>query len=98
MLKVSATFLAPIKTSRFSSQLINDNTDTYTAATTDAINYQVVTASAGTSMKIAFIAVRVFVLTGTVSPFTFFHVKVIVAPTTAEPVSVFKVPENSHSS
>ena len=35
----------------------NDNTDTYSAATTDAINYQVVTASAGTSMKIAFIAV-----------------------------------------
>jgi hypothetical protein len=34
-----------------------DNTDTYSAATTDAINYQVVTASAGTSMKVAFIAV-----------------------------------------
>jgi hypothetical protein len=37
--------------------IFNDNTDTYTAATTDTINYQVVTASAGTSMKIAFIAV-----------------------------------------
>jgi len=35
----------------------SDNTDTYSAATTDAINYQVVTASARTSMKIAFIAV-----------------------------------------
>ncbi|MGA8083556.1 MAG: hypothetical protein WB988_17015, partial [Candidatus Nitrosopolaris sp.] len=34
-----------------------DNTNTYSAATTDAINYQVVTASTGTSMKIAFIAV-----------------------------------------
>jgi len=37
--------------------IFNDNIDTYSAATTDAINYQVVTASAGTSMKIAFIAV-----------------------------------------
>jgi uncharacterized membrane protein (Fun14 family) len=30
---------------------------TYSAATTDAMNYQVVTGSTGTSMKIAFIAV-----------------------------------------
>jgi hypothetical protein len=37
--------------------IFNDNTDTYSAATTDAMNYQVVTASAGTSMKVAFIAV-----------------------------------------
>jgi hypothetical protein len=37
--------------------IFTDNTDTYSAATTDAMNYQVVTASAGTSMKIAFIAV-----------------------------------------
>jgi hypothetical protein len=40
-----------------STGIFNDNTDTYSAATTDAINYQVITASAGTSMKIAFIAV-----------------------------------------
>jgi hypothetical protein len=37
--------------------IFNDNTNTYSAATTDAINYQVVTASTGTSMNIAFIAV-----------------------------------------
>jgi hypothetical protein len=37
--------------------IFNDNTDTYSAATTDAINYQVVTASTATSMKVAFIAV-----------------------------------------
>ena len=37
--------------------IFNDNTDTYSAATTDAIDYQVVTGSTGTSMKIAFIAV-----------------------------------------
>jgi hypothetical protein len=37
--------------------IFNDNTNTYSAATTDAMNYQVVTASAGTSIKIAFIAV-----------------------------------------
>jgi hypothetical protein len=37
--------------------IFNDNTNTYSATTTDAINYQIVTASAGTSMKIAFIAV-----------------------------------------
>jgi hypothetical protein len=36
--------------------IFNDNTNTYSAATTDAINYQVVTASTGTSIKIAFIA------------------------------------------
>ena len=35
----------------------NDSTDTYSAATTDAINYQVVTGSTGTSIKIALIAV-----------------------------------------
>jgi hypothetical protein len=37
--------------------IFNDNTDTYSAATTAAIDYQVVTGSPGTSMKIAFIAV-----------------------------------------
>jgi hypothetical protein len=37
--------------------IFSDSTNTYSAATTDAINYQVVTASTGTSMKIAFIAV-----------------------------------------
>ena len=37
--------------------IFSDSINTYSAATTDAINYQVVTSSAGTSMKIAFIAV-----------------------------------------
>jgi hypothetical protein len=37
--------------------IFNDNTDTYSAATTDAINCQVITGSTGTSIKIAFIAV-----------------------------------------
>jgi hypothetical protein len=35
----------------------NDNTDTYTAAATDAMNYQIVTGSIGTSISISFIGV-----------------------------------------
>ena len=37
--------------------LFNDNTDTYTAAATDAMNYQIVTGSTGTSISISFIEV-----------------------------------------
>jgi hypothetical protein len=37
--------------------IFSDNTDTYSAAPTDAINYQVITGSTGTSIKIVFIAV-----------------------------------------
>ena len=37
--------------------MLSDSTDTYTAATTDSMNYQIVTGSTGTSLKIAFIAV-----------------------------------------
>jgi hypothetical protein len=37
--------------------IFNDNTDTYTAAATDAMNYQIVTGSTGTSMSISFIEV-----------------------------------------
>ena len=37
--------------------IFNDNTDTYTAAATDAMNYQIVTASTGTSISISFIEV-----------------------------------------
>ena len=37
--------------------IFNDNTDTYTAATTDAMNYQIVTGSTGTSISISFIEV-----------------------------------------
>jgi hypothetical protein len=34
-----------------------DNTDTYTAATTDAMNYKVATGSTGTPMKISHLSV-----------------------------------------
>jgi len=37
--------------------IFNNNTNTYSATPTDAINYKIITASTGTSMKIAFIAV-----------------------------------------
>jgi hypothetical protein len=37
--------------------IFNDNTDTYTAAATDAMNYQIVTGSTGTSISISFIEV-----------------------------------------
>ena len=37
--------------------IFNENTDTYTAAATDAMNYQVVTGSTGTSISISFIEV-----------------------------------------
>ncbi len=37
------------------SGIFNDNTDTYTAAATDAMNYQIVTGSTGTSISISFI-------------------------------------------
>jgi hypothetical protein len=37
--------------------IFNDNTDTYTAASTDAMNYQIVTGSTGTSISISFIKV-----------------------------------------
>ena len=34
------------------SGIFNDNTDTYTAAATDAMSYQIVTGSTGTSISI----------------------------------------------
>ncbi len=37
--------------------IFNDNTDSYTAAATDAMNYQIVTGSTGTSISISFIEV-----------------------------------------
>ena len=37
--------------------IFNDNTDTYTAAATDAMNYQIVTGSTGTSISLSFIEV-----------------------------------------
>jgi hypothetical protein len=37
--------------------IFNDNADTYTAAATDAMNYQIVTASTGTSISLSFIEV-----------------------------------------
>jgi hypothetical protein len=37
--------------------IFNDSTDTYTAAATDAMNYQIVTESTGTSISISFIEV-----------------------------------------
>jgi hypothetical protein len=37
--------------------IFNDSTDTYTANTTDAMNYQIVTGSTGTSISISFIEV-----------------------------------------
>jgi hypothetical protein len=37
--------------------IFNDSTDTYTAVVTDAMNYQIVTGSAGTSISISFIEV-----------------------------------------
>ena len=37
--------------------IFNDNTDTYTAAATDAMNYQIVTGSTGTSISISSIEV-----------------------------------------
>jgi hypothetical protein len=37
--------------------IFTDNTHTYTAAATDAMNYQIVTASTGTSISISFIEV-----------------------------------------
>jgi hypothetical protein len=37
--------------------IFNDNADTYTAAATDAMNYQIVTGSTGTSISILFIEV-----------------------------------------
>jgi hypothetical protein len=37
--------------------IFTDNTDTYTAAATDAMNYQIVTGSTGTSISISFIEV-----------------------------------------
>ena len=37
--------------------IFNDNADTYTAAATDAMNYQIVTGSTGTSISISFIEV-----------------------------------------
>jgi len=37
--------------------IFDDNTDTYTAAATDAMNYQIVTGSTGTSISISFIEV-----------------------------------------
>ena len=37
--------------------IFNDNTHTYTAAATDAVNYQIVTGSTGTSISISFIEV-----------------------------------------
>jgi hypothetical protein len=37
--------------------IFTDNTHTYTAAATDAINYQIVTGSTGTSISISFIEV-----------------------------------------
>jgi hypothetical protein len=37
--------------------IFNDNTDTYTATATDAMNYQIVTGSTGTSTPISFIEV-----------------------------------------
>jgi len=40
-----------------STGIFNDNTDTYTASATDAINYQIVTGSTGTSISISFIEV-----------------------------------------
>jgi hypothetical protein len=45
---------SPLNLIKFSSTF---QADTYAAATTDAMNYQVVTASTGTSMKITFISV-----------------------------------------
>ena len=37
--------------------IFNDNRDTYTAAATDAMNYQIVTGSTGTSISTSFIEV-----------------------------------------
>jgi hypothetical protein len=37
--------------------IFNDNADTYSAAATDAMNYQIVTGSTGTSLSISFIEV-----------------------------------------
>jgi hypothetical protein len=37
--------------------IFNDNTDTYTSAPADAMNYQIVTGSTGTSISISFIEV-----------------------------------------
>jgi hypothetical protein len=37
--------------------IFNDNTHTYTAAATDAMNYQIVTGSTGTSISISFMEV-----------------------------------------
>ncbi|MGB6531624.1 MAG: hypothetical protein WBF33_26255, partial [Candidatus Nitrosopolaris sp.] len=37
--------------------IFTDNTHTYTAAATDAMNYQIVTGSTGTSISISFIEV-----------------------------------------
>ena len=37
--------------------IFNDNTDTYTSAAADAMNYQIVTGSTGTSISISFIEV-----------------------------------------
>jgi hypothetical protein len=34
--------------------IFNDNTDTYAAAATDAMNYQIVTGSTGTSISIIY--------------------------------------------
>jgi hypothetical protein len=40
-----------------STDIFKDNTDTYTAAATDAMNYQIVTGSTGTTISISFIEV-----------------------------------------
>jgi len=37
--------------------IFDDSTDTYTAAATDAMNYQIVTGSTGTSISLSFIEV-----------------------------------------
>jgi hypothetical protein len=39
------------------TSIFTDNTHTYTAAATDAMNYQIVTGSTGTSISISFIEV-----------------------------------------
>jgi len=46
-----------VSASNAQTRVLSDSTDTYTAAITDSMNYQIVTGVTGTSLKISFISV-----------------------------------------